>query len=75
MKRIGLILVCLSVLIFCSANAVSAVSQKEILEHLKLYPEMKEYKMIFLDNLRDQNLDWPEKFQKIINQYKLFIVK
>ncbi len=75
MKKFGLIFVSLLMLIFCFSSPANAAIQEEILQNPEMYPELEEYRRIFFENLRDQNLDWPEKPQKIINEYKEFIKK
>ncbi len=52
-----------------------AATQEEILKNPEKYPELKEYRQIFFENLRNQELDWPEKAEKIINEYKNFLRK
>lgn len=75
MKKFSLIFVSLLALIFCFSDPAKAALQEEILKSLEIYPELQEYRQIFFENLRNQDLDWPEKCQKIIGEYLVFIVK
>ena len=75
MKKFCLIFVSLLMLIFNFSSPANAATQEEILKNTEIYPELKEYRQIFFANLRDRDLDWPEKSQKIIGEYLLFIVK
>jgi hypothetical protein len=65
----------LLLLVFCSAGFVRAATQDEILGNPQKYPELEEYRRIFFENLRNQDLDWPEKCQKIIAEYRQFLKK
>lgn len=73
---IKFIAVCVSLLLILGFSGfVRAASQEEILQDLWKYPELEEYRRIFFENLHDQNLDWPEKCQKIIAEYRGFLKK
>ncbi len=65
----------LSSVFFCQPKFTEAIQQKEIMENPEKYPELQEYARIFFENIRKQNVDWQEKFQKIIDEYKNFINK
>ena len=75
MKKLAFLALILPLLISWPTGLVQAATQEEILKNPEKYPELEEYKQIFFANLRDQNLDWPEKAQKIIDGYKEFIKK
>ncbi len=75
MKKLAFLALILPLLISWPTGLVQAATQEEILKNPEKYPELEEYKQIFFVNLRDQNLDWPEKAQKIIDGYKEFIKK
>lgn len=74
MKKLVLAVI-LPFVILCFFASLQAATQEEILKNPELYPERGEYEKIFLGNLRDQSLSWPEKCRKIIIEYRLFIAK
>lgn len=73
--KIIMVLLLLLVLIFCFGGFAHAATQDEILKNPQKYPELEEYRQIFFGNLRDQSMDWPEKCQKIIAEYLVFVKK
>ncbi|MDP1629576.1 MAG: tetratricopeptide repeat protein [bacterium] len=59
----------------CFSGISPAAGQKEILQNPDGYPELQEYRQIFFGNLRNQEMDWPEKCRKIISEFQAFIKK
>ena len=67
---------CVSLLLFFGfAGFVRTAPQEEILQNPQKCPELEEYRRIFFENLRDEDLDWPEKCRKIIAEYRDFLKK
>ena len=62
-------------LFFDFIGVPQAATQEEILKNHQNYPELEEYRQIFLNNMSNPDLYWPEKGQKIIAGYREFIKK